>query len=43
MPTVPGPDSRPACAFRPRSPADDLANALIEAAGRAEIERTRAW
>ena len=45
-PTVSGPDARPTAAFstfRPGSAADDLVHALIEAAGRAEIERTRAW
>jgi hypothetical protein len=44
--TVSRPDARPDGAFstfRPASPANDLIHALIEAAGRAEIERTRAW
>ena len=46
IPTTPGPDARPHAAFstfRPASPADDLIDSLIEAAGRAQIERTRAW
>jgi hypothetical protein len=41
--TTSRPDTRRPAAFSAIGPADDLIDALIEAAGRAEIERTRAW